>query len=187
MVVIRPTWFFVCMSSVTPAITEFVMTGELTPIIAGATGLVVGGIAFVIALWYERRKLTTKSVPPTETSYFPLIERTLPDRIVVWGNPGHHAAVTRLILNGRTVEAIDSLFDNYINSVSHHKAYEIDVVTVHYLKKLQLLDGDERLRWFGNERLDIIQKYGYPRDRFIKAMSDVWEKYPELDDRESRL
>ena len=102
------------------------------------------------------------------------------DEDLVKQNPGHHAAVIRLIAKAETVEEIDSLFDNYINSPSHHKAYEIDVVTIHFLKKSQLLDGDDRTSWYGGERTNILRRYAYTHKQFIKAMSDAWEKYPEL-------
>lgn len=103
------------------------------------------------------------------------------DRLILWGNPGNHAAVTRLIVNGETIDVVNALFDSYINSASHHKAHEIDVVAVHYLKIAQLLKEHERQKWFVDKRDNILARYGYTEKQFTKAMSDAWENYPELD------
>ena len=73
-------------------------------------------------------------------------------------NPGNHEAVIRLIVRGKTVEDIDSLFSNYIDSSSHHPAYEGEVAVLHYLKKSQLLEkGDERDKWYMGERYKIMR------------------------------
>ena len=157
------------------------MTGELTPVIAGVTGLVVGGIAYVIALWYERRRLATGPAPKiTDTLYAPLIQRSLLDRFVVLRNPGNHEAVIRLIVRGKTVEDIDSLFNNYIDSASHHPAYEGEVAVIHHLKMNQLLEKDKRDKWYMEERYKIMRRYNWSMDQFTKEMSDAWEKYPGL-------
>ena len=54
------------------------------------------------------------------------------------------------------------------------------MVAVHYLKKSQLLDGDERQSWYMGGRSKIFTRYGYTQNQFVKAMSDAMEKYPEL-------
>ena len=104
-----------------------------------------------------------------------------PDEELVKQNPGNHAAVIRLIVKAETVDEIDKLHDGYINSPSHHKAYEIDVIAVHYLKKSQLLiDKDERAKWYMGGRIEILRKHGFTPEQFIKALSDAEKKYPEL-------
>ena len=103
------------------------------------------------------------------------------DRLTLWSNSGNHAAVIGLIVKAETVDKIDSLFNNYINSVSHHRAHEIDVVATHFNKKAQLLEGDERQKWYMGKR-EILARYGYTDKQFTKAMSDAWKNYPELDD-----
>ena len=104
------------------------------------------------------------------------------DEEAVKQNPGDHAAVIRLILKTESIEQIDSVFSNYIDSSSHHPAYEIEVVAVHYLRKAQLLDGDERQEWYMGARWEggHIARHGYTQKQFSKAMSDALKKYPEL-------
>ena len=162
-----------CVSAILPGAAEYIMTGQLTPFIAGGVGVAGGLLTYAILTWWHKRK-SPQIVPPS------IVPGSSFDRFIVWTNPGNHAAVIRLIVKADTVDAIDSLFDNYINSVSHHRAYEIDVVTVHYLKKTQLLRGDDRQKWYMGERRNILQRHGYAQDRLIRAMSDTWEKYPEL-------
>lgn len=155
--------------------------------------LMIGSISWVL---YQRRRATDILDPPEPGIENPEVpdadhqghtDTELPpepdeDEELVKQNPGHHAAVIRLIVKAETVEEIDSLFDNYINSASHHKAYEIDVVTTHYLKKSHLLKGQERMDWYSSERAKIPARYGYADKQFIKSMSDTWKKYPALAD-----
>ena len=153
--------------------------------------LMIGSISWVL---YQRRRATDTLDPPDlgiENSEVPdadhqgYTDTDLPpepdeDEELVKQNPGHHAAVIRLILKAETVEEIDSLFDNYINSASHHPAYEIEVVAVHYNKKAQLLKGEERQKWYMGERDKILTRYGYTEKQFTKAISDALERFPEL-------
>ena len=173
-----------CVSAILPGAAEYIMTGQLTPFIAGGVGVAGGLLTYAILTWWHKRKAgvapsrrrdTEKTVLP------PLIQRSLLDRLVVLRNPGNHEAVIRLIAKSVSVGDIDALFSNYINSDSHHPAYEGEVAILHYLKKCQLLKkGDERDKWYMGERYKIMRRYKWSMDQFTKEMSDTWEKYPEL-------
>lgn len=148
--------------------------------VAAAAFLILGLFLNYGHLWFRKTRLS-----PARAPHKPVINETVTpaldeDEETVKQNPGNHAAVVRLIVNAETVEEADSLFNNYIDSPSHHPAYEIEVVTVHYLKLSQLLEGEERDKWYIGQRNKIIRTHNYSREQFIKVMSDTWEKYPEL-------
>ena len=97
-------------------------------------------------------------------------------------NPGNDDAIISLIAKARSAKRADRLFSNYINSASHHKAHEIEVVAVHYWKKCQLLEKDEEAfaKWFISGREETPRKYGVTLEQWDKARQDVARKYPEL-------
>lgn len=95
-------------------------------------------------------------------------------------NPGNHARVIRLILKSESVENIDNLYSDYSSAATRNKAFEIEVLAVYYLRKAQLLTGDERQKWYMGSRRTIIPRHGYTEKQFLVAMSDALEKYPEL-------
>ena len=161
------------------------MNGEWKDWIPFGVAAVVWVVAFFSSTWWLKRKAARPKTVGTADHLTLQQEEdgvdSRNDKEIVTQNPGNHAAVIRLIVKAETVDEIDKLYDDYIDSSSHHKAYEIDVVAVHYWKKSQLLkDEDERGKWYMGGRIEILRKQGFTLEQFIKALSDAEKKYPEL-------
>ena len=173
-----------CVSAIIPGLVEYLMTEQLTPLIAGGAGVAGGLLTYAILTWWHKRKAgvaPSKKRDTEKTVLPPLIQRSLLDRLVVLRNPGNHEAVIRLIVKGKTVEEIDLLFSNYINVAGYHSGYEVDAVR--FWKKRQLQkDKDDRTKWYKNGRNEFLKRHGCTREQLDKALSDAAEKYPELVD-----
>ena len=174
-------------SGIAAIVSEYYMTQETTLLISLAIGVLAGCIVYPIAVLIERRHLARKAAGAATPNIIDKASNTteiLPedeDEEAVKQNPGHHAAVIRLILKAETVEVVDSLFDGYINSPSHHQAYETDVVVVHYLRKCQLLEDPQELtRWYIEENQEIQRRYGLTPQQFNETRGRAEAKYPEL-------
>jgi len=173
-------------SAIIPGMVEYMLTGQLTPLIAGGAGVAGGLLTFAILVWWHNRK--TASVAPSATTdqgYVATVPYSLfsyyRDKLVIMRNPGNHEVVSRLIVKAESIGKIDSLFSNYINSASHHQAYELDVAMVHYVRKCQLLeDAQELTRWYQAENIEIRRRYGLTRQQFNEARERAEAKYPEL-------
>lgn len=150
--------------------------------VAAVTFLILGLAMNYGQIWIRKASLLLARVahqPSHENQITPAEPDE--DEEAVNQNPGNHAAVIRLIVKTETVDEIESLFSNYINSPNHHAGYEIEVVAVYYWKKNQLLkDEDERAKWYIRGRDEIHRRHGFARDQFLRALSDAERKYPEL-------